>query len=161
MEQILSLPLWSIITVSVLVGNLSESRSLTEICFTRSQSFSQLAQHNQLLLGARQRSAPTCLAKLFPHFTVVKKLFSFLSLTWKCLSSALQLPVIVLNVLRLFMFYKTQVFYKINTLASVILTVAPQWYCKLQCKFIIKLSNCNGVTVRYVYKRRINKYWKC
>lgn len=163
MEQILSLSLWSITTVSMLVGNHSESRSLTDICFTRCQCFGQLAQHNQLLLGARQRPAPTCFAKLFPHFIVVKKLSLFLRLTQTWLSSALQLPVVVLNNPRLFMFYKTQVFYKISTLASVILTIAPQQCCKLQCKFIIRMlsSNCDGVTLRHVFNRRINKYWKC
>lgn len=162
MEQILSLSLWSITTVPVLFGNHSESRSLTEICFTRCQCCSQSARRKPLLLGAKQQPAPTCFAKLLPGSAVVKKLLSLLSLTQKWLSFSLQLPLVLLKDPRLFAFCKTQVFYKINTVASVIVAVSPHGCCRSQGKFITGVlpSNCYGVTLRNVYKRRSNKYWE-
>jgi len=161
MEQILSFSLWSITTVAMLFGNHSESRSLTEIYFAHCECCSQLVQHNQLLLGGKQQPAPTCLSKWLPHFGVARKLFSLLPLTQKWLSFSLQLLLVLLKDPRLFMFYKTWVFYKINTLASVCLSISPHWCCKLQGKFITGMlsSNCVGVTLRNVYKRR-NKYWE-
>lgn len=138
----------------------SESRSLTEICFTHCQCCSQLAQHNQLLLGTKQQPAPANFANLLPYLTVAKELHSLLLYTQKWLCLTLQLPLILLKHPSVLMFYRSQIFYRVNTPTPINLSVSPHWCCELQVKFITAMlsSNCDGVKLRN--KRRIYKHWQ-